>query len=62
MQDAVAGALLIAVSLGLFTFFWPRPGRPKFYERSPFMQDIVPFAALSGVVLGAMMLAGPLLR
>jgi hypothetical protein len=61
IQGPLTGAFLIAASAGLIAFFWPRHGRPKFYDRWPFFRDMVPLGALSGFAVGVMMLVAPLL-
>ena len=50
------GLILMAASIGLFAWFWPRANRPRVWEYSPLLRDMVPLAAVSGLALGITML------
>jgi hypothetical protein len=61
-MDTLIGVSLTLGSVALFAFFWPRAGRPRFYDRSPFVQDMVPLLGVTGLSLGLVFLIGPFLK
>jgi hypothetical protein len=56
MGTAVTALAMIIGSLGLFGYFWPRAGRSAIWDRSSFLRDMIPLAAVSGLALGVTML------
>jgi hypothetical protein len=60
MRTALTGLAMMIGSLGLFGYFWPRAGRSAIWDRSSFLRDMVPLAAVSGLALGVTMLVSGL--
>jgi len=59
-MDAVSvpllGLALVLGSVGLIWYFLPRRGRARLWNELPFLQSMIPLAAVSGLAIcGAMM-------
>ena len=48
------GLLLIIASVTLVWYFMPR-GRPRLWADHPFLQSMIPLAAVSGIAMGGAM-------